>query len=271
MLRVILLTIALGAGVTAAWLVQAVQPTQANAESDTAKASAMQTVEVLVAAVDLPAGSALRAEDLRWQIWPAEAASDAYIRYSARPTAPKDLTGTVLRAPLRAGMPVLDDQVGDTGNGFLSGVLTPGMRAVAIPVSAERTAGGFILPNNRVDVLLVITCQNVANCIDGVEVRTILQNVRVLAIDQSGTDPDKSALVGKTATLELSPADAERIVAAEAAGKLSLVLRASSDEAIVSLGQPAPAADAAAAVVVQPQTHTVRVLRAGVAATYDVN
>ncbi|MBC2835782.1 Flp pilus assembly protein CpaB [Paragemmobacter straminiformis] len=269
MLRVILLSIALAAGVSAAWLVQAVQPTEANADSDTAKA-AMQTVEVLVAATDLPAGTVLQADDMRWQVWPAEAANDAFIRYSARPTAPTEIAGTTLRMPLRAGTPMMDDQVGDTTNGFLSGVLTPGMRAVAIPVSAERTAGGFILPNNRVDVLLVMSCESSADCSNGVEVHTILQNVRVLAIDQSGTDPEKSAVVGKTATLELSPSDAEEIVAAEAAGKLSLVLRASSDETIVTLGKDSiPAAQPATP---EPaRTHTVRVMRAGVAETYDVN
>ncbi len=271
MLRVILLSIALAAGVTAAWLVEAVQPTEANADSNTDKTAAMATVEVLVAAVDLPAGQALRAEDMRWQVWPAEAANASFIRYSSRPTAPAELAGTLLRMPLRAGTPVLDDQVGDTSNGFLSGVLTPGMRAVAIPVSAERTAGGFILPNNHVDVLLVTSCQNAGSCADGVAVRTILQNVRVLAIDQSGTDPDKSAVVGKTATLELSPGDAERIVAAEAAGKLSLVLRASQDEAIVALGAEEPAAAAPAEAAPQPQPRTVRVMRGGVVATYDVN
>lgn len=276
MLRALLLTIALAAGLTAAYLVQAVQPTEANANSDTTKAAAMQTVDILVAASDLPAGTTLRAEDMRWQAWPAEAANDAFIRYSSRPAARDDLAGMTLRAPLRAGTPVMDDQVGDTGNGFLSGVLTPGMRAVAIPVSAERTAGGFILPNNRVDVLLVTDCKDSSTCINGIEVRTILQNVRVLAIDQSGTDPDQNAVVGKTATLELSPEDSETLVAAEAAGKLSLVLRASEDETIVSLGNEEPAPkDEIAPASAQPQAvdrgHTVRVLRAGVAETYEVN
>lgn len=270
MLRLLLLILAVGAGGTAAYLVKAVQPTEANADSDTGKTPAMATVEVLVAAADLPAGSALRTEDMRWQVWPAEAANAAFIRYSQQPTAPADLAGTVLRVPLRAGTPVMEDQVGDTGTGYLSGVLTPGMRAVAIPVSADRTAGGFILPNNRVDVLLALACDVAGDCKNGINVRTILQNVRVLAIDQSGEDAQKNAVVGKTATLELSPEDAETIVGAEAAGRLSLVLRAAADETIVAL-DPVRADPAAAAAAPVSQTRTIRVMRAGVAQSYQVD
>lgn len=264
MLRLMLLIVALGAGASAAYLVEAVQPNEANADSDTGS-QAMATVEVLVAASDLPAGSALRAEDMRWQVWPADAANEAFIKYSARPTAPVELTGTVLRVPLRAGTPVFEDQVGDTGSGYLSGVLTPGMRAVAIPVSADRTAGGFILPNNRVDVLLALACDTAGDCANGVSVNTILQNVRVLAIDQSGDDEQKNAVVGKTATLEVSPADAETIVGAEAAGKLSLVLRAAEDESIVALDKTA-----APQTEVTSQVRTIRVMRGGVSQSYQV-
>lgn len=269
MLRLLLLILAIGAGGSAAYLVKAVQPTQANADSDTSNTPAMATVEVLVAAADLPAGSALRVEDMRWQVWPAEAANVAFIRYSTRPTAPAELAGTILRVPVRAGTPVLEDQVGDTGSGFLAGVLTPGMRAVAIPVTADRTAGGFILPNNRVDVLLALTCDAAVQCETGIDVRTILQNIRVLAIDQSGEDADKSAVVGKTATLELSPEDAETIVGAVAAGQLSLVLRAAQDETIVALGKVEPTTAPAVAPV--SDVRTIRVMRAGVSQSYQVD
>lgn len=269
MLRLLLLILALAAGSSAAYLVNAVQPTEANADSE-ARMPAMATVDILVAAVDLPAGSPLKPEDMRWQVWPAEAANDIFIRYSARPAAPAELAGTVLRVPLRAGSPVIEDQVGDTGSGYLSGVLTPGMRAVAIPVSADRTAGGFILPNNRVDVLLALACDAARSCENGVSVRTILQNVRVLAIDQTGDDGQKNAVVGKTATLELSPADAETIIGAEAAGRLSLILRAAKDETILTL-DPARAAPRATAQAAAPSpARTIRVTRGGVSQSYQV-
>lgn len=270
MLRMMLLTLALATGGSAAYLVKAVQPTEANADGMGDKAPVMAVVDILVAAADLPAGAVLKPEDLRWQVWPAEAANADFIRYSARPTAPAELSGTILRVPMRAGTPMIEDQVGDTGSGFLSGVLTPGMRAVAIPVSADRTAGGFILPNNRVDVLLALPCEGAATCRNGISVRTILQNVRVLAIDQTGEEAEKTTVVGKTATLELSPRDAETIVGAEAAGKLSLVLRAASDETIVSLAQPA-LAEAAVPEAPAPKPRTIRIRRGGVEQTYQLN
>lgn len=269
MLRLILLVLALGAGGTAAYLVNVVQPTEANADSDTG-APVMATVDILVATTDLPAGAALKPEDMRWQVWPAAAANEAFIRYSSRPAAAAELAGTVLRVPLRAGTPVIEDQVGHTNSGFLSGVLTPGMRAVAIPVSADRTAGGFILPNNRVDVLLALACDVAGGCENGVSVRTILQNVRVLAIDQTGDDAQRNAVVGKTATLELSPADAERIVGAEAAGRLSLILRAAEDETIVALDPVAKPAAPAPQAEVADKSRTIRVTRGGVSQSYQV-
>ena len=272
MLRILLLTVALTAAAGAAMMVKSVAP-EANATNAGDQTPPMAVAEVLVAAVDLPAGATLRAEDLRWQVWPADAVNATFIRYSQDSTAPQDYAGMVLRAPLRAGTPVLSDQIGDTASGFLSAVLTPGMRAVAIPVSAERTAGGFILPNNRVDVLLALGCEGAEDgCELGVRVRTILRDVRVLAIDQAGQEQPEgnSAIVGKTATLELSPADAETLIAAEAAGRLSLVLRSVKDEgrddAPVILATP----EAAPAPAPEP-VRRVRVLRAGVAQYYDLD
>lgn len=277
MLRILLLSVALVAAGGAAWLVEAVKPTEANATSPADAEPALPLAEVLVAAVDLPAGTTLKAEDLRWQAWPAEGVNPAYVRYAQSPTAPAEMAGMVLRAPLLAGSPVLPDQVGDTASGFLSAALTPGMRAVAIPVSAERTAGGFILPNNRVDVLLAVACEGAEDgCINNIRVRTILQDVRVLAIDQAGAEKaDEAAVVGKTATLELAPRDAETLVAAEAAGRLSLILRSVQDEGVVI---PTEAAAAPEAAAVAPEAATeaapvqrVRVTRGGVASYYDLD
>lgn len=273
MLRILLLGVALTAAAGAAVMVKSVAP-EANATNSAEATPPMAVAEVLVAAVDLDAGSTLRPEDLRWQVWPADAVNASFIRYAQSPTATQDYAGMVLRAPLRAGTPVLSDQVGDTAAGFLSAVLTPGMRAVAIPVSAERTAGGFILPNNRVDVLLAMGCEGSTDgCELGVRVRTILQDVRVLAIDQAGQEqPDDSAtIIGKTATLELAPEDAETLVAAEAAGRLSLVLRSVKDEGRVEAEDETAEPVAAAAPAEPAPTRRVRVLRAGVAQFYDLD
>lgn len=276
MLRLLLLAVALTAAAGAAMTVQSVAP-EANATNSAERTPPLPVAEVLVAAVDLTAGSTLRPEDLRWQVWPADAANPTFIRYAQSPTAPQDYAGMVLRAPMRAGTPLLSDQVGDTASGFLSAVLTPGMRAVAIPVSAERTAGGFILPNNRVDVLLATGCEAATDgCETGIRARTILRDVRVLAIDQAGQEQPEggTAMVGKTATLELSPRDAETLVAAEASGRLSLILRSVKDEGRVeepeaaAMPEAAPAAPPPAAA---PPVRRVRVLRAGVAQYYDLD
>jgi pilus assembly protein CpaB len=270
MLRILLLSVALAAAGGAAWLVEAVKPNEANATSATEDPPPVPLAEVLVAAVDLPAGTTLKPEDLRWQAWPADAVNPSFVRYAHSPTAPADMTGMVLRAPLLAGSPVLPDQVGNTASGFLSAALTPGFRAVAIPVSAERTAGGFILPNNRVDVLLAVSCEGSGEgCVNGIKVRTILQDVRVLAIDQAGAEnAEAAAVVGKTATLELAPRDAETLVAAEAAGRLSLVLRSVQDEGVLIPTETAATNPAAAA---NEPAKRIRVMRGGVASYYELD
>src|SRR5690606_16094046 len=129
-------------------------------------------------------------------------------------------------------------------------ILPPGKRAVAIRVSAEKTAGGFILPNDRVDVIHTITRPGEAGAPGTSASRTILKNIRVLAVDQIANDPKGQAVVGKTATLELSPTQAEAVATGQIAGVLSLALRSvadSDDEAIL----------------VQEKQTSIRIIRAG--------
>lgn len=250
MFRIILLAVALGSGAVAAWLVAAMpaNETQAAALSP----ELIRTTEVLVAASDVEQGTQLRPKQMRWQAWIADAVQPAFIVRSERPDAIEELTGSVARGHLVIGGPIVMGNVAPAQSSFLSAVLTPGMRAVAIRVSAEKTAGGFILPNDRVDVLLTTPCRAEDGCQSGMTVRTILKNVRVLAIDQSGSDTSsESVLLGKTATLELDPTQTETIVGAEASGTLSLVLRAAADKAEV--------VDAS-----EQARRTVRVLRGGV-------
>lgn len=229
MLRVVLIIIALASGAVAAWLVgnMSMNGTR-NGTSPTSEE--VRITEVLVAATDVAPGMPLRIEQLRWQTWPAETVQESFILRSERPDAPEEIAGSVVRGHLVAGAPIITENIAPAQTSFLSAVLSPGMRAVAIRVSAEKTAGGFILPNDRVDVLLAVPCRPADVCETGMTVRTILRDVRVLAIDQSGSDSaSENVLLGKTATLELSPEQAETIVAAEASGALSLVLRSAAD------------------------------------------
>jgi pilus assembly protein CpaB len=117
----------------------------------------------------------------------------------------------------------------------MAAYLEPGMRAMAIRVTVETAAGGFILPGDRVDVLLTreTTLANVgAQDSDRSKFSssTVMQNVKVLAIDQSTrAGDDEQAVVGATATLELGPRDAEALALAKSEGELSLVLRSYAD------------------------------------------
>ena len=223
LLRIILLIGALGAGCVAAWLVVAARPepvTKVVVEPGPA------TQDVLVAAGDLLPAQTLTKENLRWQPWPLNAMNSVYLTKASRPDAIDVLAGSVIRNRMAAGEPIREENLTPRHAGYLATVLPAGKRAMAVRVSAESTAGGFILPNDRVDVLHSDGKSPVSH--------TILSNVRVLAIDQVVDETDKkenskSNVVGKTATLELDPAQAEILTAAQAAGTLSLSLRSAAD------------------------------------------
>lgn len=221
--RVVLLIGALGAGGVAAWLVIAARPepvTQVVVQPGPA------TQDVLVAAGDLQPAQTLTKENLRWQPWPQDALNPVYITKSSRPDAINSLAGAVVRNHMATGEPIQEGNLTPRHAGYLSTVLPSGKRAMAVRISAESTAGGFILPNDRVDVLHSDGRSPVSH--------TILSNVRVLAIDQVVDDTTKNEnskanVIGKTATLELDPSQAEILNAAESAGTLSLSLRSAAD------------------------------------------
>src|SRR6185312_9161662 len=116
---------------------------------------AMETVDVLVAKKEIGMGRALSAADLSWQTWPASGASSQYIKKSSRPNATEDFKGAIARVPFMAGEPIREQKlIRADGSGFMSAILTPGMRAISTDITPETGVGGFILPNDRVDVLL---------------------------------------------------------------------------------------------------------------------
>lgn len=252
MFRILFICLALASGGVAAWLVGSMGADATSAGGPGTSGEERRTDDVLVAASDVEAGAAVGAEQMRWQSWPAEMAQATFILRADRPEAREELAGSVARSFLVAGSPVLAQSLAPARSSLLSAVLSPGMRAVAIRVSAEKTAGGFILPNDRVDVLLTSPCRPQDGCNAAMGVRTILKNVRVLAIDQAdGEQPSETSLVGKTATLELDPVQTETIIGAEASGTLALVLRAAADHA--------DSPDS-----LEPKSRTVRVMREGV-------
>jgi pilus assembly protein CpaB len=141
------------------------------------------------------------------------------------------LSGAIVKEPVFANEPVTDRKLVRAGqSGYMAVVLQPGMRAMAIPVSVETAAGGFILPGDRVDVLLSRSLNSAQGGAAQFVSETVMRNVRVLAVDQTSTpQPGANAVVGAVATIEVSPTDAEALNLAQAQGDLSLTLRSYAD------------------------------------------
>ena len=227
--RIVVLTIALGAGGVAAYLASGSDNKPLPAE----QTAQLRTVDVLVAKSDIGLGQSVAPENLQWQTWPAATASNNFIRRNERPEATKEVAGSIARAPFIAGEPIREPKlVRANGSGFMAAILPAGMRAISTEISPETGAGGFILPNDRVDVILSKREKNSDRTgpADVVNSEIILPNVRVLAIDQAPKEKDgQNAVVGKTVTLELKPEQAETLARARQTGTLSLALRSIAD------------------------------------------
>lgn len=256
MLRFLVLVLALVIGGMSAWLAFQRLPAQAPQSEAVPEAEGVETGEVLVAAARIPGGSALAADLLRWQLWPLEGATaDGLILREASPQAIADLAGSVARATFVPGEPIQRDKLAATDSGFLAAQLPDGKRAIAVRISAENTAGGFVLPDDYVDV--IHTRPAAAAGGPGVGATsassTIAHNIRVLAIDQifEGTGTDVT-VVGRTATLEVEPEQVELIAAAQASGTLSLALRPARNSGALAGPPPRSAPDPEPAVETVP-------------------
>jgi pilus assembly protein CpaB len=233
--RIVVLTIAVGAGGIAAYLASG-----SDKPAPVEPVAQLQTVDVLVARSDIGLGQSVTPDNLQWQTWPAATASNNFIRRNERPDATNQIAGSIARAPFIAGEPIREPKlVKPNGSGFLAAILPTGMRAVSTELSPENGAGGFILPNDRVDVILSKREKNPDRTAsaDIVVSEIILSNIRVLAIDQAPKEKDgQNAVVGKTVTLELKPEQTETLARARQSGSLSLALRSIVDVNMVDNG-----------------------------------
>ncbi len=250
MMRLIVVLIAISAGGGAAWL--ALQATWRE-PPETIVLEAPK-VDVLTPKVDLIRGARLDASLLHWASWPADRTAPGMILKSEQPGAISDLSGQVLRSNLYAGEPVRSQHLSKNAGGYLSMVLQPGMRGIGVQISDDKIAGGFVLPNDRVDVLYTVVRDVDRDGTATGTTRTILNNVRVLAIGQksfdegtlvesatpegstAASDRDTSTLTGSTATLEVTEEQAEILMAAAASGQLALALRAADDFGLSGIG-----------------------------------
>ncbi len=227
--RIVVLVIALSAGGVAAYLASG---TDSKQSAPAAPVAQLETVDILVAKSDLNLGQTLTPNDMIWQSWPASTTSGSFIRRKDRPEASNQLAGWIARAPFVAGEPIREAKlVKADGSGFMAAILPTGYRAVSTEISAETGAGGFILPNDRVDVLLTRRLKNPNEKLpDIVNAEIILANIRVLAIDQAPKEKEgTNAVVGRTVTLELKPEQTATLAASRQAGTLSLSLRSIAD------------------------------------------
>lgn len=233
--RIVVLIIALGAGGVAAYLASGSD----NKPAPVQPVAQMETVDILVAKSDIGLGQTVKLEDLLWQTWPASTVSNTFIRRSDRPDATTQVAGSIARATFIAGEPIREQKlVKADGSGFMAAILPTGMRAVSTEISPETASGGFILPNDRVDVVLTRHQKNPdhADSNDIVVSQIILSNIRVLAIDQAPKEKDgQNSLVGRTVTLELKPEQTATLAAARQAGSLSLALRSIADANAVEI------------------------------------
>ncbi|HEX7724986.1 MAG TPA: Flp pilus assembly protein CpaB [Rhizomicrobium sp.] len=187
-------------------------------------------LNVLVAGSDIQPGTAITPALVRWQSWPKASVDSSFITETGNPDTATIVKGTVARAPMIAGEPLTGTKIvhADTAS-FMSARLSPGMRAVSTAISTDTGAGGFILPNDRVDVVLT---QQVSESPRRFGSKVILSNVRVLAMDQTSMqDKDQKTVLAKTATLELAPDQATMLARSAAAGTISLSLRALGENA----------------------------------------
>ena len=266
--QIAVLGVALAAGAAAYALMPSQQPQQV--EAVRLPPPVIENDDVLVAASALDYGMKLGDSNIRWQTWPKSSPIAGVIRKSADPGAIEELKGYVVRGQFMADEPIRRDRLvnGPTA-GLMSTLVSPGKRAVAINIdsSGATTAGGFVLPNDRVDILRTSRDEDAAKSGQGdaFVTETILRNVKVLAIGPNvQTENGKSVIVGSNATLELEPRQAEYIIQAQRSGQLSMTLRALTDavqDTAVTDTQHDP----------RPDDKSLTIVRFGVTTTSKVN
>ena len=207
-------------------------------------------VEIAVAARALPAGTALKQADVEWKSVPEDSVFEGSIQKESGKKFDEMIKGR-LRRDVAAGEPILQNALTVSGRGnVLAANMEKGMRAVAIRVSAESMVGGFINPGDKVDVILTYKlnlsgreADQAGMIVDRHATETVLQNVKILAIDQVARKEDDKAKVGRTVTLEVDQQGAEKVAVASEMGDLSLALRPIGDNSVSSKQENSPTTD----------------------------
>jgi pilus assembly protein CpaB len=220
--RLLVMAIAVGAGIMAFRIVMDNQPTGVMP----AAVEVVQETQILVAANDIMLGGKVTGSDISWVEWPESAVPVGALTRRGHPAAVDNFIGQIAKTRVYAGEPIRSEKFIDTDKGYMAAILPKGKRAIAVRVEEETSAGGFILPDDKVDVILTRkhSERNVSS-------DTILENIRVLAIDSTtaGEQESKNLSPKRTATLELTLQESEIIVQAQQVGSIALALRSAED------------------------------------------
>ncbi|MGE0740570.1 MAG: Flp pilus assembly protein CpaB [Hyphomonadaceae bacterium] len=237
--QLIVLVIAAVAAIGALLLIRGMGSTAENTSAEAVEPIAGE--QVLVAARDVPQGAALTPSDVAVALFPESSLAPSFIRLSQSPSAQADFVGAVTRRAFAQGEPItLGSVVQPEGRGFLAAQLEPGFRAVALEIDAATAAGGFIQPNDRVDVIMTQKSQGEGG---GEQIRSeiVLQDIRVLALGETTETQDEGEapqrIEASVAVLELSQADARTLALADEMGDISLALRGVQVETVGMRGQ----------------------------------
>ena len=236
---VVLLAVALTIAGLTAFLVNSLLVDRAQQSAAGPQLGGPATEEVLVTAVDIKPGVVVKAEDLRFEAWPAAGLDGRMVKRGGGDDPKSQFVGAIARRPLLAGEPMTAGAVFRQDDaGVMAGLLSPGMRALTVAVSPTTGVGGFILPHDHVDIVLnqdVRAAVGAAGMVRGAEPagnvarfasEVILADLRVLAVDDKLAKPDAAAnLPARNVTVEVTPKDAEILLAAGKLGELTLTLR----------------------------------------------
>jgi pilus assembly protein CpaB len=224
--RLMLLGAAMGLSLITALLVRSwVDNVRQQSAAPVVSAEPAKPVKVvLVAAKALPAGHFLHQEDFAWVSWPDDNIGPAYLLQGVVNT--DALLGSVVRTGVAAGDPITDAHLVKRGeHGFLAAILAPGMRAITVPITANTGLSGLVIPGDRIDVILTMSTPGAKDGPEKKLAETVLQDIRVLAVDQRLDDQSSDAIMAHATTLEVTPKQAEILSLLGDVGKLSMTLR----------------------------------------------
>jgi pilus assembly protein CpaB len=195
-------------------------------ESEVQRAMA-HTVEVVVAAKDIPLGEKLEPDEVKLVRWARDGVPEGAF------TDPQAVAGSFARGEFMANEPVVSSKLfmGEKTSGVMPLLIPAGMRAMSVPVDEVADISGFVAPHTRVDILVAVSGTGPG---EGSFSRIVLQNIEVLAVAQEIEHVKDAPEVVKVVTLLVTPTDAEKLTLASHEGMLRLAMRNYSDSTIVA-------------------------------------